>query len=156
MFSKTDIIRSNKWSEPVQVDLCEEIEGGYVRILGVGVKPRNRFDQILSLKEISSFSIERQELNFTSDPESVFLAIEHLRYKLVSIYDPLLTINTSKVESIPFSIRQIADEINFINFIQKNFKNVKIQIIAEDGELDKQDYEDKINEILRQMGINKR
>ena len=40
-----------------------------------------------------------------------------------------------------------------INYLQRNFKNVKVKIEAENGELDRQDYEDKIKETLRQMGI---
>jgi len=43
--------------------------------------------------------------------------------------------------------------LGMINFIQKKFSNVSIKINAQEGEIDKQDYEDKIKEILRQMGI---
>ena len=43
--------------------------------------------------------------------------------------------------------------LGMINFIQKKFASVNIKINAQEGEIDKQDYEDKIKEILRQMGI---
>jgi len=43
--------------------------------------------------------------------------------------------------------------LGMINFIQKKFANVSIKINAQEGEIDKQDYEDKIKETLRQMGI---
>ena len=33
MFSKSDIIRSDRWSEPIQIDLIEDIGGGYFRVL---------------------------------------------------------------------------------------------------------------------------
>ncbi len=43
--------------------------------------------------------------------------------------------------------------LGMINFIQKKFASVNIKINAQEGDIDKQDYEDKIKEILRQMGI---
>ncbi len=44
--------------------------------------------------------------------------------------------------------------LGMINFIQKQFRNLKISITATEGEMDKQDYEDKIKETLRQIGGN--
>lgn len=107
MFSKSDIISSNRWSEPIQVDLMEDIGGGYFRILGVGINSRIRFDQIFSQIEIDTINLIKQELTFSADTEKVFLALENLRYKLVSIYDPLLAINTSKVDPLPHQIEAV-------------------------------------------------
>jgi len=42
--------------------------------------------------------------------------------------------------------------LGMINFIQKKFARVSITIDAQEGEMDKQDYEDKIKETLRQIG----
>jgi SNF2 family DNA or RNA helicase len=107
MFSKSDIIRSDRWSEPIQIDLVEDIGGGYFRILGVGIISRDRYDPILSQSDIESISLFKQELTFTADTEKVFLSLENLRYKLVSIYDPLLAINTSKVDPLPHQIEAV-------------------------------------------------
>ena len=107
MFPKSDIIRSDRWSEPIQIDLIEDIGGGYFRVLGVGINSRDRYDQILSQSDIESISLFKQELTFKADTEKVFLSLENLRYKLVSIYDPLLAINTSKVDPLPHQIEAV-------------------------------------------------
>jgi len=107
MFSKSDIIRSDRWFEPIQIDLIEDIGEGYFRILGVGITSRERYDQIISQSDIEAISLYKQELTFSADTGKVFLSLENLRYNLVSIYDPLLAINTSKVDPLPHQIEAV-------------------------------------------------
>ena len=68
---------------------------------------------------------------------------------------PTPEINIMKQLSLDFEIPvgKASSLLGMINYIQKNFKNVQIKINAQNGEIDKQDYEDKIKETLRQMGI---
>lgn len=68
---------------------------------------------------------------------------------------PTPEITSMKQLSLDFEIPvgKTSSMLGMINYIQKNFKNVQIKIIAQNGEIDKQDYEDKIKETLRQMGI---
>ena len=40
-----------------------------------------------------------------------------------------------------------------MNAFQKNFKNVNIKITAQNGEIDKQDYEDKIKEAIKMAEV---
>jgi len=68
---------------------------------------------------------------------------------------PTPEIRVMKQLTLDFEIPvgKVASLLGMINFIQKKFANVSIKINAQEGEIDKQDYEDKIKETLRQMGI---
>lgn len=48
---------------------------------------------------------------------------------------------------------KVSSIMGVINFLQSRFSTVEIELIAEDGELPEQDYEDKILEAFRQLGI---
>ena len=41
-----DIIQSNRWSEPVEINLLEDV-GEYVRLVGVTIHSRGHIDQLL-------------------------------------------------------------------------------------------------------------
>ena len=41
-----------------------------------------------------------------------------------------------------------------INLLQSKFENLEIEIIAQEGKISEQDYEDKIKETFRQLGID--
>jgi len=40
-----------------------------------------------------------------------------------------------------------------MNFLQSKFGDIEIELIASEGNISEQDYEDKIREAFRQMGI---
>jgi superfamily II DNA or RNA helicase len=110
-FNKGDIINSPKWAEPVQVDLFEDFGNGYIRILGFGTESRKRVDTILNQSDIQDIEVKKMDLNFTSNAEDVFIALENKRYRFVSMYDPLLAINTSKVDPLPHQIEAVYGHI---------------------------------------------
>jgi len=97
------IIKGPYWPEPVEVKLIEEI-GGYIRIIGVTIPSQTPIDQLIPRKEISKFSIVGTGITCSEDPWKVFMALETLRYRYASIYDPLLAMNTSKVDPLPHQI----------------------------------------------------
>ncbi|HOX77202.1 MAG TPA: helicase-related protein [Bacteroidales bacterium] len=107
MFSKGDVITSPKWIEPVQVDLVEDYGNGYVRILGVGTESRERIDQIFTQTDLEKIQLKKIELSFTANADDVFLVLENIRYRFISLYDPLLAINTSKVDPLPHQIEAV-------------------------------------------------
>jgi len=106
-FQKGDILQSPKWVEPVQVDLFEDFGNGYVRILGYGTESRNRVDTILNAADLTDIEAKKMDLNFSSNADDVFIALENKRYRYVSMYDPLLAINTSKVDPLPHQIEAV-------------------------------------------------
>ena len=100
------VIRGLQWKEPVEIKKSD-IEGEYLHIVGSTVRTNTHIDQLISLKEIDSLSIEKIESDFFSEPNKVFLAFECKRYRYASLYDPLLAINISKVDPLPHQIEAV-------------------------------------------------
>ncbi|MDI6791675.1 MAG: hypothetical protein QME81_02235 [bacterium] len=48
---------------------------------------------------------------------------------------------------------KVASIMGVINLLQSKFETLKIELIARDGTISEQDYEDKIEEAFRQLGI---
>ncbi|MDO9585866.1 MAG: DEAD/DEAH box helicase family protein, partial [Syntrophales bacterium] len=106
MIKPGSIIKGPHWPEPVDVKFVEEV-GNYVRLVGATVKSRTHIDQIISREELSQFTISEDAHLFTADPWKVFLALETKRYRYASLYDPLLAMNTSKVDPLPHQIEAV-------------------------------------------------
>ncbi|MCB2218985.1 MAG: DUF3883 domain-containing protein [Bacteroidetes bacterium] len=103
--SKGDVVSGPKWNTPLKVDLIEDLGGGYIRILGTFINPPySKIDQIFNFDEYKQIQVSKVELDFSADPLDVFLALECTRYRFIAEYDPLLAINTSKVDPLPHQI----------------------------------------------------
>ncbi|MDY6865120.1 MAG: helicase-related protein [Halobacteriota archaeon] len=100
------IIRGSNWPEPVEIKLIEE-DGNYVHIVGATISSGDHVDQIIPIDEFSKFHIGGIETNFSIEPWKVFLALETTRYRFASMYDPLLAMNTSKVDPLPHQIEAV-------------------------------------------------
>lgn len=99
------IINGPQWPEPVEVNLAEE-QGEYVRIVGVTVTSRKHIDQLVKKADLPADSLIAKPL-FQAEPRSMFLSLEAKRYCYASLYDPLLAMNTSKVEPLPHQIEAV-------------------------------------------------
>jgi len=100
------IIRGPRWPEPVEVKLVERL-GGFVRILGVTTTSGRHIDQLLPESELAQLQIQRVLADFAAQPRHLFLSLEALRYRFASLYDPLLAMNTSKVDPLPHQIEAV-------------------------------------------------
>ncbi len=80
----------NEYGDGVQI-IGSMLSGAYI-------------DPILSKEELSHISLRQINCDFSSDPQKVFLALETIRYRFASMYDPLLAMNTSKVDPLPHQI----------------------------------------------------
>jgi SNF2 family DNA or RNA helicase len=100
------IIQGPQWPEPVEIKLIEEA-GDYVHIVGATVRTRQHIDQIIPKIEFDNLEIARPEATFSEEPWKVFLALETIRYRFASMYDPLLAMNTSKVDPLPHQIEAV-------------------------------------------------
>jgi len=107
---KGDIIQSKKWDEPILVEFVEDL-GEFIRIVGKKRKTGLNFEDILTEDELKEIQIVKQKLNFSGNSEKVFLALEEKRYRFLSLYDPLLAINTSKVDPLPHQIEAVYDKV---------------------------------------------
>lgn len=103
---KDDLIISPRWPEPVIVKLVEYLDG-YVHIVGQLKRTGEHVDQVISKDELADINIISHNIMTFSDAWKVFLAIEALRYRYASMYDPLLAVNISKVDPLPHQIEAV-------------------------------------------------
>lgn len=100
------VIKGSKWVEPIEIKLIEDIDN-YVHIIGATIRSREPIDQIISRDEFSTFCTEEITSPFSEEPWKVFLALETIRYRFASLYDPLLAMNISKVDPLPHQIEGV-------------------------------------------------
>lgn len=100
------IIKGSKWPEPVEIKLIEEA-GSYVHIVGATTLSRQHIDQIIPRDEFAELLIEGPVTAFSEESWKVFLALETTRYRFASMYDPLLAMNTSKIDPLPHQIEAV-------------------------------------------------
>jgi SNF2 family DNA or RNA helicase len=100
------IIQGPRWPEPIKVDLVEDL-GEYIRIVGATVNTRTHIDQMLSKSELEQVKGGEIKAQFNANPRHFFLALETHRYRFASLYDPLLAMNTSKVDPLPHQIETV-------------------------------------------------
>jgi len=98
-----DIVQSARWPEPVEVNLIEE-DDDYVRLVGVLQLSRQHVDDLMSHDEYVSLIPQKLELDCKASPLHAFLSLEAMRYRFASLYDPLLAMNTSKIDPLPHQI----------------------------------------------------
>ena len=97
------VIEGSKWPEPVEVKRVDMLDGG-ARVIGSLTRSCIQVDAILSSEEIAQIDLQKIECDFSGDPEKVFLALETIRYRFASTYDPLLAMSASKVDLLPHQI----------------------------------------------------
>jgi len=100
------IIKGPRWPEPVDVKLVEDL-GDYVHLVGATTGSGEHVDQLIPREELARLQIALVEANFAAPPRDVFLGLEARRYRFASLYDPLLAMNTSKVDPLPHQIEAV-------------------------------------------------
>ncbi|WP_448590142.1 helicase-related protein [Thermodesulfobium sp.] len=103
---KDDLISGPYWPESVTLKIVEE-EGEFIHIVGATTKSKRYIDQFLTLNELEKIQILDKTSYFKEEAWKVFLAVEALRYRYASLYDPLLAVNISKVEPLPHQIEAV-------------------------------------------------
>lgn len=108
--NRVTIISGPYWPEPVEIKLIEE-SGDYVHIVGSTKNSRQYVDQLISKEEFSRFKLDEFRANFGEEAWKVFLALETIRYRFASMYDPLIAMNASKVDPLPHQIEAVYGRI---------------------------------------------
>ena len=101
-----NIIQGPRWPEPVEVKHAEDL-GEYIHIVGATTQSRSHIDQLIPKSELGQIRGEDQKPLFSASPREVFLALETHRYRFASLYDPLLAMNTCKVDPLPHQIEAV-------------------------------------------------
>jgi len=110
-FKVGDIIESSHWPEPVKILKIEDL-GEFVKIEGVLIKSNIYINDIVPKKELKKINkTPRNIINFSADAEEVFLGLEGYRFKLASLFDPILATNISKVDPLPHQIEAVYNYI---------------------------------------------
>jgi superfamily II DNA or RNA helicase len=100
------VITGPRWPEPIEIKKVES-EGSYVHIIGATVSSKQHIDQLVSVSDFANVRIKSLLTDFGGNPADVFLALETKRYRFASLYDPLLAMNTSKVDPLPHQIEAV-------------------------------------------------
>jgi len=104
------IVKGHFWPEPVEIKLLEEA-GEYVHIVGATTISGKHIDQIIPRDEFHKLSVQSEGSLFSEEPWKTFLTLETIRYRFASLYDPLLAMNTSKVDPLPHQIEAVYGHI---------------------------------------------
>ncbi|MEM3415497.1 MAG: helicase-related protein [Thermoproteota archaeon] len=106
MIKEGMIIEGSFWQEPVEIKKIEEF-AGRVRIIGATIYSNEHIDQLLPKEEFEKLKTMEFILDFTTKGSEAFLSIEATRFRFASLFDPLLAINTSKIDPLPFQIEAV-------------------------------------------------
>ncbi|HOL40126.1 MAG TPA: helicase-related protein [Dictyoglomaceae bacterium] len=105
MIEEGKIIKGPFWNESVKVDKVNEL-GDYIQIIG-STDSGKHIDQLIRKDDLSKIEILKDEIDFSASPENSFLVIEATRFKYASLFDPLLAMNVSKIDPLPFQIEAV-------------------------------------------------
>ncbi len=100
------VIESPFWPEPIEIKKIEEF-GGHIHIIGATIYSNLHIDQLIPKEEIEKPKTNELILDFSGPGSEAFLSIEAERYKFASLFDPLLAMNTSKIDPLPFQIEAV-------------------------------------------------
>ena len=100
------VITGPFWPEPVEVKKSEIKDYG-IDIVGVTITSGQYVGQVLSFEQLDDITLKSITCDFSSDSWKIFLALEAMRYKFASLYDPLLAMNTSKIDPLPHQIEAV-------------------------------------------------
>jgi len=106
IIQKGDIIKSSLWPEAVEVKLIEQT-GNYIHLIGITTVTHSTIDQLITETDAKKFTILSTDNLCGEEPWKVFLALENIRYRNASLYDPLLAMNTSKIDPLPHQIEAV-------------------------------------------------
>jgi SNF2 family DNA or RNA helicase len=106
MIKEGTIIEGPYWPEPVEIKKVEEF-GERIHVIGATIYSNTHIDQLIPKGEIEKIRIKEFALDFSAPGSEAFLSIETLRYRFASLFDPLLAMNTSKIDPLPFQIEAV-------------------------------------------------
>ncbi|MEM3480931.1 MAG: helicase-related protein [Candidatus Korarchaeum sp.] len=100
------IVRGPFWSEPVEIKKVEN-RGEYIRVIGATVNSGTHVDDLIPLSDLDKIEILSIEADFSAPASDIFLVLEAKRYRFASLFDPLLAMNVSRIDPLPFQIEAV-------------------------------------------------
>ncbi|HLP62275.1 MAG TPA: helicase-related protein, partial [Candidatus Deferrimicrobium sp.] len=105
------IITSTLWPEPIVLELLEDLGGQLIGIVGSTAAGNEHVEKLITREQFKEIFTSPQVIPLTENPGEVFLALETIRYRFASLYDPLLAMNISKVNPLPHQIEAVYGHI---------------------------------------------
>jgi hypothetical protein len=90
------------------------------------------------------FEIKPKEISLEELKTETIIDQKSKKEAILKLELPLIKIPKGKVSQI----------LGLLNYIQSKFDDVEIKIVAQEGSIGKDDYENKIKEALKQLGID--
>lgn len=100
------IIQSSLFPEPVKVEKIDDF-GDFIRIVGATIDSNQHIDTVIPKSELSKLETYSYGTNFSANAEDVFLGLEAYRFRLASLFDPILAMNVSRVDPLPHQIEAV-------------------------------------------------
>jgi len=104
LLGEGSIVEGPFWPEPLEIKSIEMIDADSYRIVGVLVNSRKHEENILSSDELGMLDSTSYIVDFSAPGYEFFLALEAYRYMNASTFDPLLAMNTSLIDPLPFQL----------------------------------------------------
>ncbi|MFZ2215963.1 MAG: helicase-related protein [Methanothermobacter tenebrarum] len=104
LLEEGSIVEGPYWPEPLKIKSIEKIDEDTYHITGVLVNSRRHEENILSEDDLERLDSTSYIIDFSAPGDEFFLALESCRYKNASSFDPLLAMNTSIIDPLPFQL----------------------------------------------------
>lgn len=106
MIKEGTIVEGPFWPEPVEIKKVDQL-GTHIHIIGATIHTNTHIDQVIPKEEFMKIKTREYVLEFSGSAHEAFLSIEAERYRFASLFDPLLAMNTSKIDPLPFQIEAV-------------------------------------------------
>ena len=100
------IVEGPQWKEPLEIQKIESIGESHLSIVARTLYSKEGRTFIISVKDLKDVKIRHLVTDFSGNAQDAFLAMETLRYRYASLFDPVLAMNISKVDPLPHQIHQ--------------------------------------------------
>ncbi len=106
MIEEGMVVEGPFWPEPVEIKKVNEF-GNRIHIVGATIYSNMHVDQVIPKEELKKLRTKEFILDFQGSSLEAFLSVEAERYRFASLFDPLLAMNTSKIDPLPFQIEAV-------------------------------------------------
>ena len=103
MIKEGAVLQGPLWPEPIEIKVVKEV-GDRILIIAATIYSNKLIEQLLTEEEIKEIINLELVLDFSAPASDVFLALEALRYRFASLFDPFLAMSTSKIDPLPFQL----------------------------------------------------
>ncbi len=105
-FKVGDLIKGPFCEDIVEI-LKIEYRNDILHLIGYNTKSKGFIDKLLSKNDIDKITVISNSNFFNQEAWKVFLALEAIRFRYATLYDPLLAMNISKVDPLPHQIEAV-------------------------------------------------